>query len=267
MISILGCGWLGLPLAKSFINDGFSVKGSTTTKEKLHMLSDEGIESYFFHLSDHKNVMSYFLNNPVLIINIPPGQNKDEYIFSLNHLNAQIEKCAVKNVVFISSTSVYIGENRQIDEDSNVETTGQENKLFLAEEIFRKNKGISSTIIRMGGLFGKKRHPGRFFAGKTAIPNGLNHVNLIHLDDCIGIIKKVVYENYWNQTINACAPNHPTRIDFYTEATRVYGGIIPEFLSERKNDKIISSQKLITALGYQFIHPNLITALDSLTEE
>ena len=28
-ISILGCGWLGLPLAKALLKNGFSVKGST----------------------------------------------------------------------------------------------------------------------------------------------------------------------------------------------------------------------------------------------
>jgi 3-hydroxyisobutyrate dehydrogenase-like beta-hydroxyacid dehydrogenase len=30
-ISILGCGWLGVPLAKHLIQKGFSVKGSVTS--------------------------------------------------------------------------------------------------------------------------------------------------------------------------------------------------------------------------------------------
>ena len=34
-IGIIGCGWLGLPLAKEFISNNYKVKGSTTTKEKL----------------------------------------------------------------------------------------------------------------------------------------------------------------------------------------------------------------------------------------
>jgi len=33
-ISILGCGWLGLPLAKAILENEFSVKGSTTSREK-----------------------------------------------------------------------------------------------------------------------------------------------------------------------------------------------------------------------------------------
>lgn len=39
-ISVLGCGWLGLPLSKKLIESGFVVKGSTTSSEKLSQLED-----------------------------------------------------------------------------------------------------------------------------------------------------------------------------------------------------------------------------------
>src|SRR5690606_1146302 len=94
---------------------------------------------------------------------------------------------------------------------------------------------------------------------------GLAPVNMIHLDDCIAIIKKVIALGYWNQTINACSPLHPTRKEFYTEATRLYGGTIPDFVEEKGQQKVISPQKLITELDYQFIHANLIGSLVSLT--
>ena len=37
-IAIIGCGWLGLPLAKKLIKENFIVKGSTTSKEKISVL-------------------------------------------------------------------------------------------------------------------------------------------------------------------------------------------------------------------------------------
>ena len=37
-ISILGCGWLGLPLAKELLDRSFEVKGSTTSSNKLDQL-------------------------------------------------------------------------------------------------------------------------------------------------------------------------------------------------------------------------------------
>jgi len=37
-ISILGCGWLGLPLAQHLIERSFTVNGSTTTADKCAQL-------------------------------------------------------------------------------------------------------------------------------------------------------------------------------------------------------------------------------------
>jgi 3-hydroxyisobutyrate dehydrogenase-like beta-hydroxyacid dehydrogenase len=45
-ISILGCGWLGLPLAKVLVKNGFSVKGSTTTQDKILVLKQLGVDPF-----------------------------------------------------------------------------------------------------------------------------------------------------------------------------------------------------------------------------
>ncbi|WP_321539617.1 NAD(P)-binding domain-containing protein [Flavobacterium piscinae] len=45
-ISILGCGWLGMPLAKHLLQKGYSIKGSTTTETKLELLQNEGITPF-----------------------------------------------------------------------------------------------------------------------------------------------------------------------------------------------------------------------------
>jgi 3-hydroxyisobutyrate dehydrogenase-like beta-hydroxyacid dehydrogenase len=50
-ISILGCGWLGLPLAKALLENGFAVKGSTTSQEKLSVLENSGIQPFLIALS------------------------------------------------------------------------------------------------------------------------------------------------------------------------------------------------------------------------
>lgn len=49
-ISILGCGWLGFPLAKALLLKGFSVKGSTTSSEKLATLEKAGITPFLITL-------------------------------------------------------------------------------------------------------------------------------------------------------------------------------------------------------------------------
>ena len=51
-ISIIGCGWLGLPLAKYLSNEGFVIKGSTTSSKKLELLKTHHIEGFLIHLNE-----------------------------------------------------------------------------------------------------------------------------------------------------------------------------------------------------------------------
>ena len=74
-IAILGCGWLGLPLAKKLISKNFIVRGSTTSKDKISVLKNENIEPFLITLDkefDEKKLIQFLKNIDVLIINIPP---------------------------------------------------------------------------------------------------------------------------------------------------------------------------------------------------
>ena len=54
-ITILGCGWLGLPLAKALVKAGYSVKGSTTREENLETLREAGLEPFLVELDPEVN--------------------------------------------------------------------------------------------------------------------------------------------------------------------------------------------------------------------
>ena len=109
-ISILGCGWLGLPLAKVLAKNGFSVKGSTTTQDKIDVLKQSGIEPFLFALNPENiqgNAISFLEHSEVLIINIPPklrGNSKEDFVGKMKTLIPFIEKSSVEKVLFVSST-------------------------------------------------------------------------------------------------------------------------------------------------------------------
>ncbi len=50
----MGCGWLGLPLAKALAEGGYLVRGTTTSEYKLGMLQNEGIAPFLISLSEEK---------------------------------------------------------------------------------------------------------------------------------------------------------------------------------------------------------------------
>ena len=274
-ISILGCGWLGFPLAKKLIEIGFEVKGSTTSENKLALLKSNNIEPFLLRLSESKisdSVTEFLYNSEMLIINIPPGLRKTTeatsektFVAKIKNLIPFIENSNIKKIFFISSTSVYAdtASISTVTEESILNQDTESGKqLVEVENLFLNNSHFTSTVIRFGGLIGEDRNPINMLAGKTNIANPEAPINLIHLEDCIGIIcemlNQVQHDNVRNETFNAVAPNHPTRKNYYTEKAKQLHLIAPLFNQNETNiGKIVSSEKLDAVLGYRFIKLDL----------
>ena len=267
-ISILGCGWLGLPLAKSLIaKKRYYVNGSTTSENKLQILKDASINPFLIALESEsisESINPFLAESEILIIDIPPklrGTNSDSsdsqrklFVEKIQTLIPFVEKSTVKKVLFISSTSVYGDENDLLTEETipNPETESGK-QLLLAEEILRKNENFETTILRFGGLIGEDRHPVKFLAGKENLENPDAPVNLIHQNDCINIIEEIINQSKWNEVLNAVAPFHHTREEYYTQKAKEQDLVLPKFSSEKSNiKKTISSEKIESSLNYQF---------------
>ncbi len=262
-ISILGCGWLGLPLGVYLVKKGYKVKGSTTEPDNLKLIKEKGIEPYLIVLDPEIHGESYkeFLNCDLLIINFPPERRDDIIDYhqdQIRSLISAIRSGTVNHVIFTSSTSVYPDVNREVREDLEPKPTKSSGKALLkVEKLLREFHKFETTIIRFGGLIGYDRMPGKFLAGKKDLAGGDAPVNLIHRDDCIQIIYELIRNNIWGETFNACADFHPTRKQYYTQQAELIGLTPPTFSkSEAYNYKIVSNKKLKRLLNYKFKYPD-----------
>ena len=268
-ISILGCGWLGVPLAKHFLGNGIVVKGSVTNDEKFGMLRDAGISPYRIVLSDTEVILDDpdFFRCDVLVISIPPRRIEGiEQVFpsQIRRLIPFILKSGIQKVIFISSTSVYPDQNQLARENEILfpdKASGR--ALAEAENLLREQSGFKTTIVRFGGLIGADRNPARFLR-KSTQPIANAPVNLIHQDDCIGIISAIIEQELWDETLNACCPEHPMKKDFYEKAAIQSGLPVPAISEELAAFKTIDSSKLIRLLNYQFIYSSPMDYLDQI---
>lgn len=264
-ISILGCGWLGFPLAKSLIKNGFTINGSTTTTKKISLLTSAQINAYLLELYGNiikGDITSFLENSEILIIDIPPkirGKSNENFISKIELLIPFIEKSTVKKVIFISSTSVYPDHNSIVSEETTPQPESDSGKqLWETEMLLKKNRYFKTTIVRFGGLIGTDRHPIYFIAGKQNVENPDAPINLIHQTDCIGILNRIITIDCFGETFNAVAPFHPSRKEYYSQKALELQLIIPEFLLEKPSyGKNISSKKVETVLNYSFINKTL----------
>lgn len=266
-ISILGCGWLGLPLAEELIKNDYEVTGSTTSESKLKVLKNVGISPFLIKLEENEitgNLESFLANTDVLVVDVPPklrGNNKENFVQKIKNLIPFVENSKVEKVLFVSSTSVY-GDTFPIQERGeesalNPDTEGGK-QLVEVEKLLQSNENFQTTVVRFGGLIGHERNPAAFLAGKENVANPEAPINFIHQEDCIGIIcamlRQVENETWnWNDTFNAVAPNHPNRENYYTEKALEMNLKVPTFVKDSTSiGKKISSKKLQNKLNYIF---------------
>ncbi|MEO0470604.1 MAG: NAD(P)H-binding protein [Bacteroidota bacterium] len=250
-ISILGCGWLGAALAEAFVKQGWQVRGSTRSAQTAPQL--DGLTHFVVDIGAKAPIDQAFLAAETLIIAIPTKE-----ISAFKGFIAQLEPSDVKQVLFISSTSVYPLTNDIVTE----ETATTASVRADIEQLFLSNSHFTTTVLRFGGLFGYKRQPGNFFKPGRIIDHPEGYVNMIHRDDCIGIILEMLRQNCWGEVLNACADTHPTRRDFYSLAAAKVGRSDLRFNEEAENHyKIVSSQKLKVLLGYEFKYGDLMVSL------
>ncbi len=258
MISILGCGWYGRALASALLQKGVVVKGSTTSAGSLAQLEAIAVHPYLIKFgSDSEIIDPDFFQSDVLIISIPPkfkAGGGEGYPDKIRRIIAACLEYQVKKVIYISSTAVYGEHNAEVNElDEPKPDTISGAILLEAEKLFRNETSFKTTIIRFGGLIGPGRHPGRFFAAKVGIPNGLAPVNLVHLSDCVAICTAIIVKNAFGYLFNACLPDHPPKGDFYREMSLDTHLQVPVFIHELKNWKIVNSINLTRILSYNFI--------------
>ena len=163
-ISILGCGWLGFPLSKALIENWFSVKGSTTSVNKISLFENAGIRPFLIEITAEEiqgNIIGFLENSEILIIDIPPklkGIEKGSFVQKIKKLIPFIEKSSIEKVIFVSATSVYADDPstalRVTEETIPQPDTESGKQLLQTEQLLLNNTNFKTTVLRFGGLIG-----------------------------------------------------------------------------------------------------------------
>ncbi|MGM0587197.1 MAG: SDR family oxidoreductase [Bacteroidota bacterium] len=268
-IAILGCGWLGLPLGHILISRGYPVNGSTTSPGKLTMLEQIGIAPYQFSVEpqlplDPSHVRDFFQVD-TLIVNIPPGRGREQLVerhtTQMERVIQNAEQSGVQRTIFISSTSVYPSNGGRMTESDAVpgQAIRASGEALLRVERLWAGSTIDTTVLRMGGLYGPGRHPARYLAGRKNLGKANAPVNLIHLDDCIGLIERCLELRTGDLILNGCSDKHPTRAELYPKACELLNLDPPAFAPDdtpANQYKTISNEAAKQRLDYDFVYPD-----------
>lgn len=261
-ISVLGCGWFGMPLAIRLVRAGFQVNGATTTPAKRERMREHHISDFLIQLDPglHSEARpDAFFDADALVLNIPPGRENtaSRYRLMMDNLMPHITGSGIQLVIFISSTSVYPNLNRSVEEsDAGGEGLSKGGTIMLeTEQLLQQREEFKTTVLRFGGLYGNDRHPARYMAGRSGLSNSAAPVNLVHLEDCIRITERILRQQLGGETFNVVCDEHPNRKTYYSEMTRRMGLKKPEFVQSDDHPsewKQVSNRYVKQKLPYSF---------------
>lgn len=243
-IGIVGCGWLGVRMAKKWQIRN-RVYTTTTSKDKIKVLASQNLKPTLVNFNADRSSVGFSLweaipSLDVLIITFPISTRKDHDIYNIQR---RIDNFSTfigsfgRQMFFINSTSVYPNKQKEFtEEDVPVE------KVF-AEHLLR-TLYPQVNILRLGGLMGDDRQ-----LSKYNIPNLDAPVNHVHFKDVTAVIEKMIENKSRAKLYNVVAPEHPTKREVIAIQKNQH-----DVESEKEIGRLISSNRLINELEYDFIY-------------
>lgn len=263
-VAIIGLGWLGMPLAMSLVARGWQVTGSKTSQDGVEAARMCGIDSYLLHLDPtlvcEAHDLDALMSVDALVLTLPArrsGAGEDFYMQAVQEIVDSALAYRIPRIIFTSSTSVYGNPGGIVKETTpRNPATASGRVLKELEDWLHNLPGTSVDILRLAGLVGPARHPGRFFAGKTA-PDADQGVNLVHLEDVIAAITLLLQSPKGGHIYNLCAPMHPSRGVFYPAMARQLGLEPPVFTASNgpeKGKKEVDGSLISKELGFEYFY-------------
>lgn len=259
-VVILGTGWLGQHLRVDFISKKYQVEATVRDPIKA---AEQGL-NYFYVMPDGLCDHNISLQNAVWICCIPPSfRTAERHYFTV--LESALDLAVslnMKGFLLCSSTGVYSSTSTVMTEYLPIDIESQKQQWLLEAEA-RVLENEQNKVVRLAGLIGPKRHPGRFVAGKVLSSSANERVNMIHQLDASAAIVHLVEKWELSQSIyNLVTPDHPTKQAFYADACAQLASAPPRFESTDIIERIIDGQA-IEALGFTYRY---LTLKDALTD-
>ena len=190
-ILVIGCGYVGLPLAQALAQRGHAVHGT-----RRSAFTAEGITSHALDVTDRRSFEC--LPREVDCIYYTPSSARGDaavhravFVDGTRNLLDWLGDTSA-NLLFTSSTSVYPHTDGQwVDEECpDVPADGTGANLAEAEALFL-NSGQPANVLRVAGIYGPERgYLFRQFLKDQAIltEGGARWINMIHRDDVVGAL-------------------------------------------------------------------------------
>ncbi len=265
-VLIAGCGYIGSALAARLVDDGHDVWGLRRNPVWL----PENVHPVAADLADQHALDALPEDLDIVFYTAAAGEYDEAryrtaYVDGPRNLLVALAKQQqpVARIFFTSSTGVYAQQDGEwVDETSPTEPSHFSGTALLeGEQVFRDGP-FPSTVVRLGGIYGPGRTQtlDRVRDRIVTCPTEPTYVNLIHRDDCAGMLHHLMNIEKPDDLYLGVDCEPAERATLYRWIADLIG--VPEPPTEdgesegrgARGNKRCSNARLLTT-GYAFLHP------------
>lgn len=275
---IVGCGYVGLPLAHELFKQGHQVFGMRRSPSADEKLKAAGIVPLPADITKPES-LARLPRDFDWVVNCAASGGGDAEAYRQLYLQGTrnliewlaLGSAGAPRIVYTSSTGVY-GQNdgSVVDETSPTEPAVETAKVLVETEkvllAAARDNHFPAVVLRVAGIYGPDRgyllrqylkHEARLEG------SGGRFLNMIHRDDLIGVIIAALRSGRAGEIYNAVDDEPVSQLRFFQWLAGKLGRELPPAAPEnaeanRKRgvtNKRVSNRKLKLDLGYQFKYP------------
>ncbi|MBZ9611220.1 NAD(P)H-binding protein [Rheinheimera maricola] len=251
-VIVVGCGWLGSQLAQQLASEGHQVWATRRTVEALATLPAQvhGLVVDLTNIADITPLQPVF-DDAIVICAVAPGRHTEQshYIAALQQLARLATTAGSRQLIHFSSTGIYQGLSGAVDEAAMLVQADTRVSLLLQGEQALQQFAPTLTL-RLAGLMGPGRHPGRFITGRV-LPDANGAINMVHVWDVIAAVMQVLAALPCEGIYNLSSPLMETRQAFYHAAAELALQTPASFSGGDAGRKIVAG-KFIQQFGFRY---------------
>lgn len=283
-ILIVGCGDIGLRVAKIWKNSSKSIFALVRSESSINSLHQQHIHTCQADLDEPASLGNLPSKQALLYYFAPPpatGQQDTRMTHFLERLDTQHLPA---HLIYISTSGVYGDQagkliNEQTPANPQVDRAKRRYHAEQQLQLWGQKNNVPITILRVGGIYGPGRLPLQRLKDHTPmlLENLAPHTNRIHADDlaqvCIAAATKntagEIYNisdgtnsnmtEYFNTIADFCGLDRPPLVDWDQAEKTISQGMLSYLKESRKMD----NSKMINELDIKLIYPSLKEGLES----
>lgn len=287
-VLIIGCGDIGVRVARLVQQDGVNISGLARSDESAERLRMHGIEAVMGNLDDVASLADLPTAGKLIFYFAPPpgGGLFDSRV--RNFCKAIDSKQLPDKIVYISTSGVYgdCGGEWVTEETPINPQTSRAQRRADAEASLRewgRVHEVPVVILRVTGIYGPGRLPlARVQQGHPILREEESPpTNRIHADDLAAVCVKATEKAIAGDIINVSDGRPGTMTQFFnavsdlldlprlpqvdmTEAKQVMNPMMLSYLTETRR---MNNRKMVEQLGVTLMYPDLESGLKNVAEQ